>query len=153
MTSQEPDYSNMSMSDLLDVERHINREMVPERWHRLQAALSSRRTAGEVERIKPHLSRRTFVALHAIASPVLLAVLLVAFPGKGPEAAAGRDMALWTLLPASLLLSGGSFLVHPFYCRARHRSLLLVISVLVTPFASVAVVVLAYSLMFLLVAS
>jgi hypothetical protein len=149
---QEPDYTKMSLPDLLDVERHIDREAVPERWGRLQSVLASRRAADEVDQEATSLSRSAFVALHAIASPVVMTILLVAFPGKGSEAAEGQGIAFCTLLPASFFLSGISLLVHPFYRRARHRTLFLTISVLVTPFASMAVLVLGYSLMFSLVA-
>jgi hypothetical protein len=40
--TQEPDYTNLSLVELRQIERYINRELVPERWERLQAAIKVR---------------------------------------------------------------------------------------------------------------
>ncbi|WP_422929924.1 hypothetical protein [Singulisphaera sp. PoT] len=44
MSQTEPDYTRSSTGDLLDVERHLDREAHPDRWERLQVELDKRRS-------------------------------------------------------------------------------------------------------------
>ena len=149
---KEPDYDAMPLADLLDVEQHINRDLVPERWAKLQIALAKRRsgTNGEpLAKVPEPIGPMPFMFLHMITTAVILVVLLVATPSRG-EGAVGRDLALFLVVPAAFFLSALSVVFHPLFLRSRNPRRYLLVSVLVTPFASVAVLVLGSSLLFAL---
>jgi hypothetical protein len=151
MTPNEPDYTTLPLADLLDVERHIDREQVPERWATLQAALAERRAGtAHTERsdaAQGPMGPLAFMALHMIVTPVLFVLMLVVPESKG-EAAAGRDLSLFLVVPAAFFISAGSILLHPLYLRARRRGRFLLISLVIAPIASVAALVLGSSALF-----
>lgn len=156
MTEHEPDYTLLSLAELLDVERHIDRKLVPERWARLQAVLASRR-AGVPARARPQAVTQSvgpavFTIMHMIATAVVLVTMLLGFPGEGAESAVGRDLALLLVVPAAFFLSAGSILLYRPFLKARRRRMFLLLSVVITPFASVAVLVIGSSIFFSLLA-
>lgn len=153
MRNQEPDYTRLSLRELLDVERHIDRDQVPERWSRLQSALEARRSgiapAGLTEARQP-IGRVLFTFMHMFMTVVVLVVLLVAFPGEGGEASVAQGLALFLVVPAAFVVSAGSVLLHGPFLRARRPRVFLLFSLLLTPFASVAVLVFASSILLII---
>lgn len=156
MAERELDYTTLSVDDLLDIERHINRDLVPDRWARLQAALAPHRseiakTSGSFDPTRA-ISRGAFVLLHMAVTAVMLIIGFVAFPGEGGEAAVGRDFSLIFVMPAAVLLSAASILIHPVFLRARNPRAFLVLSIVITPIASLAALVLGSAVLFSLCA-
>ncbi len=155
MTEHEPDYMTLPLADLLDVERHIDRDLVPERWVRLQAALAARR-AGTAANERPTAATQPigpvlFTVMHMIATVIVLVVALVAFPGEGGESAVGRDMALFLVVPPAFFVSAVSIVFHRAFLRARRPGMFLLLTLAITPFGSVAVLVIGSSVYFSLV--
>ena len=154
MSEHEPDYTTLSLAELLDVERHIDRNVVPDRWARLQAALTARRSG--ISPIEPRraatqpIDRVLFTLMHMFMTVTLLVIAFVAFPGQGGESAVARDLSLFLVVPAAFFVSAGSILVHKFFLRARRPVLFLLLSLFITPLASMAVLVLVSSILFLL---
>jgi len=82
----EPDYTKLPLSELRQIERYINPELVPERWARLQEAIAARIAAPGAEPPRPwrlFLARLEREAWHKVIaiSQLLgagLALLLVA---------------------------------------------------------------------------
>lgn len=156
MSQNEPDYTRLPLADLLDVERHIDREQVPERWARLQEALAARRSGTTASAKSPPASGErigplAFVAMHMLVTPIVLVMALLIPESKG-EAAVGRDLALFLVVPAAFALSAGSILIHPLYLRARRPGRFLLISVVLAPVACVATLVIGSAALFSLAA-
>ena len=152
MTNKEPDYTTLPLADLLDIERHINRDLVPERWARLQTALAARRS-GTAAAERPVAAAQPigpvlFTMMHMTVTVFLLVIVLLAFPGQGGESAVGRDLALFLVVPAAFFISAGAILLHRPFLRARRPGLFLLLSFVITPFASVAVLVIGSSILF-----
>lgn len=146
MTEHEPDYMTLPLADLLDVERHIKRDLVPERWERLQAALAARRQGTAPADATQSIGRGLFTVMHMIVTAIILVIALVAFPGEGGEAAVGRDLGLLLVVPAAFFVSAASIVFHNAFLRARRPGVFLLVSLVITPFASVAFLVIGSSI-------
>jgi hypothetical protein len=87
----EPDYSRCSLDDLLDLEGHLDREQFPERWGRLQAAISAKHAASAGGEPPSPVWRNLLIAYHfALVAAVLCSVLLsLWWWGGWPRAGAG----------------------------------------------------------------
>jgi hypothetical protein len=147
MTGHEPDSMTLPLADLLDVERHIDRDLMPERWARLQAALAARR-AGTAPVEHPTTTQPVgpvlFMVMHMIVTVIVL-VGILAFPGDGGESAVGRDLALLLVVPVAFFVSAASIVFHKPFLRARRPGMFLLASLVITPFGSVAVLVIGSS--------
>jgi hypothetical protein len=71
MADQEPDYGHLSLTELQDVAAHINPELVPERYARLQQELRARAERGECRpAVKPWWQRVEWLRLVAVSEMI-----------------------------------------------------------------------------------